>query len=227
VQFRFGDEELEAMPQKNAEPEFRSSIAGYYSHTQGARYLNPFSSGAKFPMLVELHETLHEYLAHGNATDALGRLYTGVLAFGDGLLRPDHRQSINELLQTIHENTVNTHELVATYLSLLLFSSRHPEDVSAARAELDDFYQEVLQAAEAAFGGINDTRLDASIITATLACAVAALNPPFPTEIVRFHRLSDCRQFVEQNSLIAECACSCRGFGQRGIRKAYSVASMD
>ena len=187
------------MPQKDAEAKLRSSTAGYYSHTEGARYISPFSSGARFPQLVELHESQHEYLAHGNWTDTMARL---IQACRVGRRSPsaDHRQEINELLQTIHQNTVYTHELIATYLSFLLFSSRHPKDVSAARAELDGFYRKILLVAEAAFGKINDPRLDASMITATLACAVAALNPPFPPEIVRFNRLSECRRFVEQNS---------------------------
>jgi hypothetical protein len=188
------------MPQEDAEAKLRSSTAGYYSYREGARYLSPFASKSKFPMLVELHESQHEYLAHGNATDAMARLYTGVLEWGEGHLRADHQREINELLQTIHRNIVYTHELVATYLSMLLFWSRRPEDVSSARAELDGSYRKILLAAETAFGEINDPRLDASMITATLACAVAVLNPPFPLEIVRFQRLSECRRFVEKNS---------------------------
>ena len=74
------DRHLNAMSQTNVGPRLYATTAGYYSHTEGARYISPLVTGAQFPDLVELHESQHEYLALANATDGVARLFAGVVA---------------------------------------------------------------------------------------------------------------------------------------------------
>jgi hypothetical protein len=193
---------LENKKKRHAE-KHRLTTVGYYSHQEGARYLSPVHLRSEFPELVELHELQHEYLALGNATDTIARLYSRVLEREEGKLRPEHRSHITSLLKTITRQTVFVHETVATYISFLIFKIHSPERVARARRLLPRDYVEALTAGERAFGQISDPRTISEhkkIYTPVLTAAVAALNPPYHSALLRFDRLHECAKFIEINS---------------------------
>jgi hypothetical protein len=175
-----------------------ATTAGYYSHVEGARYIDPLVTGAKFPQLVELHEAQHEYLALANATDSIGRLYAGVLDWGSKELRKEHLNAIQQLFSAIHGETMFVHEVIATYVSFVLFYSRDPQGVAAARQQLPKFYEEALSTAERSFGRVGDERLRADMIGVPVWCAIAALNIPYPTGVSCFDRIPACIAFIRK-----------------------------
>jgi hypothetical protein len=148
---------------------------------------------------VELHESQHEYLALVNVTDGIGRLYGQIYEKAKEELTEEHRRLIGELLRVINQNTVYTHELVATYTSCQLFALWMPENISVARAELTKFYKDVLSDGEQAFGPISRDH-NGAVNTAVIAFAIAAMNIPYPADIIRFDRLRDCIRLIQSTS---------------------------
>jgi hypothetical protein len=177
-----------------------STNDGFYIHNIGARYSAPLLSDDKFPSLVELHGSTHSYLALANLSDAVGRLYGGVVISGADSLRADHRQQIDRLFAALCGQTCRTHELIATYLGLVMFRSKHPDEAMAARKSVEAPYAALLRSAEAAFGNTDDPRLYGNLFPAVMACAIAALSPPFPDDIARFDYLPECTEFLIRHS---------------------------
>jgi hypothetical protein len=176
-----------------------SSSAGYYEHRKGARYINPITSGASFPDLVELHESNHAYLSLANLTDGLARLFDGVLSWGMDALSPAHKKNIDRLFQAIFENSVYTQELYATYTSFLIFASHHAPSVSRARRELPRFYKTILTEAEVVFGPVDAGSTGKPSIHLVNACAIAALNVRYPEQI-SFDDIEALSALVVENS---------------------------
>jgi hypothetical protein len=177
-----------------------STSEAYYSQTHGARYYAPLFSEGSYPSLVEFHGSMHSYLCLSNLSDAVGRLFGGVVLEGGHSLRADHKLEIDLLFAALCEHTCRTHELLATYLGFLMFRVQDSERVDAARASLSDPYAVVLRSAEAAFGDIRDPRLDPTLIPAIMGCAIAALGLPFPDDVASFEYLPRCAEFLVQNS---------------------------
>jgi hypothetical protein len=177
-----------------------STTVGYYSHLEGARYISPIATGARFPQLVELHEAQHEYLALANCTDGLGRLFALVIDAGKEELSPRHKKDIERLFSVIYRHTVDVHEIVATYVSFLAFSWMNRQGVRDARLDLPPFYRNALQEAEAAFGPIDDARVGAHDGQLLLYCAEAAMNVPYPMNVIGFDKLDECIELVAANS---------------------------
>ena len=182
------------------EKKLYSTTVGYYSHGEGARYITPVATGARFLQLVELHESQHEYLALANSTDALGRLFGAVLEAGSDTLRRQHKEGIRQLLSVIHEHTVDVHETLATYVSFLAFKLFNPTHTREARGDLPPFYRNVLETAEAAFGAIDDPKVDVHDGLLALYSAIAAMNVIYPIDVVRFDALSECSELVRKHS---------------------------
>lgn len=177
-----------------------SASDGYYIHNSGARYSAPLLSKDRFPTLLELHGSMHSYLALANLSDAVGRLYGGVVLSGADSLRAEHRQHIDGLFAALYNHTCRTHELIATYLGFVMFRAKHRDETQAARKSLAAPYAALLQSAEAAFGNIDDPRFHPDLIPAIMACAIAALSPPFPDDIARFDYLPECTDFLVRHS---------------------------
>src|SRR4030067_365940 len=106
-----------------------STIAGYYRDATGARYISPLVSGAAFPDLVDMHESQHRLFAHSNIVDCVGRFFAEAYKFGSGRLSPPPKKLIGMLFETIHRNSMRTHEFVATYTSFLDFARWSLEDI--------------------------------------------------------------------------------------------------
>jgi hypothetical protein len=178
-----------------------AALAGYYSPSEGARYVSPLVSGTKFPHLVEMHESMHRYLALNNYTDGYGRLLTAFLQQEE--LREDHRKLIYALMQTIDDTTSYCHELVATYSSFqMLALASSPAEVTGARKELPGSYAALLDAGEEAFGRLGNDSAEsmAKIVMVVLACAIAALNLPYEMERASFGQIVRVREFIADNS---------------------------
>src|SRR6267378_3508280 len=121
-----------------------STTVGYYSYREGARYLSPLHSDPRFPDLVDHHESTHADLALSNVTDGIGHLFAAVL--GDEQLSSEDRSRIDKLFSAIHQHTVWVHEVVATYMSFLLFTIRDRTRGQDARKTLPPFYESALSA---------------------------------------------------------------------------------
>src|SRR5690349_17474728 len=161
-------------------PRLYSTTLGYYSHSEGARYISPIATGFQFPDLVELHESRHEHLALGNATDELAQFFVKVIEWGAEELHRDHEASIRSLFGVIHEHTMYVHEVIATWASFCIFAKKHPEDLKPARKALPPFYEGVLRDGEAAFGSVTDPRIDSTDALLAFSCAHAAMNLLYP-----------------------------------------------
>lgn len=172
----------------------------YYTQTHGARYSAPLLSKGNYPTLLELHSSMHSYLALANFSDGIGRLYGGVVLEGADSLRVEHRQQIEDLFAALCNHTCRTHELISTYLSFLIFQVKHSEEANGARESLARPYAELLRPAEAAFGDIHDPRFHRDLVPAIMACAIAALNLPFPDDVARFDYLPECTKFIIRHS---------------------------
>jgi hypothetical protein len=72
--------------------------------------------------------------------------------------------------------------------------------VDAARKSLSHPYTALLRSAEASFGDIQDSRFNPDLISAIMACAIAALNPPFRDDVARFDYLPECTEFIIRHS---------------------------
>ncbi|MFJ3310034.1 hypothetical protein ACIPSA_44930 [Streptomyces sp. NPDC086549] len=174
-----------------------SPMGGTYSYGGGARYASPMAGGTLYPELAEFHAAQHEYLALANATDAIARLHTPSLTRGERELSDEHRRLVEDLIATVTRTTTVIHELVATYMSFLLFAARSPGSLSSARAELSQSYRELLRRGELAFGAVDDGRRRAEVATVVLTCAIASMNLPYRVEHVRFDMLAECIAFIE------------------------------
>ena len=173
---------------------------GCYIHNSGAQYSAPLFSNNKFPTLLELHRSQHEYLALANLSDAVGRLYGGVVLSGADSLKTEHRQQADRLFAALYNHTCRTHELVATYLSFVMFRANYRDEAEEARKSLAAPYAALLQFAEAAFGSIDDPQFHGGIFPVIMACAIAALNPPFPDDVAKFEYLPECAEFIVRHS---------------------------
>ena len=153
-----------------------SAVTGYYSHVEGARYINPMHNGASFSELVEIHEAQHSHLALNNITDGVASLFSTIMTAFEKKLNKADADSILNLLKVVHENSVYTHEVVATYVSFIIFNLKHPEKIAEARKQLPSFYSIALEDAEKSFGKIE--QIKPATITIVFSCAIAALSDP-------------------------------------------------
>lgn len=177
-----------------------STVAGYYSHTEGPNLVDPLVTGTRFPHLVELHESQHSYLALANGTDGFGRLVSTIL--GHEELAPEHRMHAVAVMRAIDDTTSYTHELVATYTSYQLLAISGSDDLAAARRELPADYASLLADGERAFGTVGEGSKDdiVQVTAAVIACAVAAMDPLFDVDMARFDRMPHFAQFIRRNS---------------------------
>jgi hypothetical protein len=182
---------------------FLSRELGEFDHLHGAKYLSPPHINARFPELVELHETIHQTLAVNNFTDGICRLFSLILEYGRSELRLVDRWRIERLLEAAHAESVFAHEVTANYYSFLLFAVRHPGSAAEARKDLPPGYEALLCAGEAAFGAISDPRTienSIKILWVVPWIAIAALNLDYNFDTLRFSSLGKCRRFIRANS---------------------------
>lgn len=176
---------------------------GAYDYIAGARYVSPIHAGADAIELVEAHEAAHRHLAECNFTDVLGRLLAIAAVSLESSLDPKDRQEILRTLREIHNQTIFTHEVVATYESfrLVAHSEWGADSYVKLRTKLPGAYENFLRAGERAFGDMSTVSYGGTgtgIIVRT--AAIAAMNLSYDPQLVSIDRLADYRRFVRQNS---------------------------
>lgn len=175
---------------------FETRRLGSYNHEDGARYVHPLFFNAGQSDLVDLHEFLHKYLSTSNFPDGIGRVLVKILSRHSEKLPAEVRDGFFDILNAIHRNSVFTHEVIATFVSIRFFSPKYDYVVQ----ELPDAYREFYQFGEQYFSDFDREQEGEILFPIMLAFAMAAMNTPIDLSMFGRNSIAKCINFFDENS---------------------------